>query len=98
MLCTEIVSDIQNIFCTHVLPMFCKKKSFWQRFAFTDILAISRIPDEERSTHFIAIRIKNPDIVKAAKSVQEDVVSKEEALADCCMGKHKIINDVFHFL
>ena len=32
-LCTEIVSDIQNNFCTqHVLPMFCKKKSFWQRF------------------------------------------------------------------
>ena len=29
MLCTEIVSDIQNNFCTqHVLPMFCKKKSF----------------------------------------------------------------------
>ena len=26
---TEIVSDIQNKFCTqHVLPMFCKKKSF----------------------------------------------------------------------
>ena len=33
MLCTEIVSDIQNNFCTqHVLPMFSKKKSFWQRF------------------------------------------------------------------
>ena len=32
-LCTEIVSDIQNNFCIqHVLPMFCKKKSFWQRF------------------------------------------------------------------
>ena len=30
---TEIVSDIQNNFCTqHVLPMFCKKKNFWQRF------------------------------------------------------------------
>ena len=29
MLCTEIVFDIQNNFCTqHVLPMFCKKKSF----------------------------------------------------------------------
>ena len=27
MLCKEIVSDIQNIFCTqHVLHMFCKKK------------------------------------------------------------------------
>ena len=37
MLCTEIVSDIQNNFCTqHVLPMFCKKKSFWQRFTCTD--------------------------------------------------------------
>ena len=33
MLCTENVFDIQNNFCTqHVLPMFCKKKSFWQRF------------------------------------------------------------------
>ena len=30
LLCTEIVSDIQNNFC--VLAMFCKKKSFWQRF------------------------------------------------------------------
>ena len=29
MLCTEIVSDIQNNFCTqHVLPMFCKMKTF----------------------------------------------------------------------
>ena len=29
MLCTETVFDIQNNFCTqHVLPMFCKKKSF----------------------------------------------------------------------
>ena len=29
MLFTEIVSDIQNNFCIqHVLPVFCKKKSF----------------------------------------------------------------------
>ena len=36
MLCREIVSDIQNNFCTpHFLPMFCKKKSFWQRFTYT---------------------------------------------------------------
>ena len=36
-LCTEIVYDIQNNFCTqHVLPMFCKKKSFWQRFTCTE--------------------------------------------------------------
>ena len=32
-MCAEIVYDIQNNFCTqHVLPMFCKKKSFWKRF------------------------------------------------------------------
>ena len=36
MLCTEIVSDNQNNFCTqHVLPMFCKKKIIWQRFTCT---------------------------------------------------------------
>ena len=29
MLCTEIVFDIQNSLCAqHVLPMFCKNKSF----------------------------------------------------------------------
>ena len=29
MLCTEIVLEIQNNFCTqHILPMFCKRKSF----------------------------------------------------------------------
>ena len=39
MSCKEIISDIQNNFCTqHVLPMFCKKKSFWQRFTCTDML------------------------------------------------------------
>ena len=33
MLCTEIVFDIQNnLFTQHVLPMFCKNKSFLQFF------------------------------------------------------------------
>ena len=33
MLCTVIVSDIKNNFCTQLfVPMFCKKKSLWQRF------------------------------------------------------------------
>ena len=33
MLCTENDFDIQNNLCTqHVLPMFCKNRSFWQRF------------------------------------------------------------------
>ena len=39
MLCTEIASDIQNSFCTqHVLPMFYKKKSYWQRFTCQKVL------------------------------------------------------------
>ena len=37
MLCTEIDFDIQINFCKqHVLPMFCKKKSFWQGFTCTE--------------------------------------------------------------
>ena len=33
MLCAKIVFYLQNNFCTQlVLPMFSKKKSFWQRF------------------------------------------------------------------
>ena len=41
MLFTEIVSDIQNNFCTqHVLPMFCKKKSLCQRFTCMYVHAI----------------------------------------------------------
>ena len=40
MLCTEIVSDIQNNFCTqHVLPMFCKKERFWQSFTCTSLFS-----------------------------------------------------------
>ena len=35
-LCTEIVFGIQkNVCIQHVLPMFCKKKSFWQWFTCT---------------------------------------------------------------
>ena len=50
MLCTEIVSDIQNNFCTqHVLPMFCKKKSFWQRFTCTVVKSKGQI-----SQNFVA--------------------------------------------
>ena len=47
MLCTEIVFDIQNNLCTqHVLPMFCKNKSFWQRFTCTDQAPSSTLKPE----------------------------------------------------
>ena len=32
MLCTEIVYDIQNNLCRQHVLMFCKNRSFWQRF------------------------------------------------------------------
>ena len=53
MLFTEIVSDIQNNFCTqHVLPMFCKK-SFWQRSTCTaDPLLIHEIKEEIKEEVF----------------------------------------------
>ena len=59
MLCTEIVPDIQNNFCTqHFLPMFCKKKSFWQRFTCTKeylyLLSFS-IPSTSISLFSVAI-------------------------------------------
>ena len=35
----KLFFDIQNNFCTqHVLPLFCKKKSFWQRFSFNKMV------------------------------------------------------------
>ena len=39
MLCKKIVSDMQNNFCTqHVVPTFCEKKNFWQKFTCTSDL------------------------------------------------------------
>ena len=44
------------------------------------------ISEEERSTHFLAIRVTNPEIIEAAQMVQKEVVNQEEILSDCCMG------------
>jgi 2'-5' RNA ligase len=46
----------------------------------------STIPDEERSTHFIAIRITEPEIIENAIKIQQHMVQQEEAIGDCCMG------------
>ena len=61
MLCTEIVSDIQNNFCTqHVLPMFCKKKSFWQRFTCTYLSTCFSLSH----SHFLALLTQKTAIMK----------------------------------
>ncbi len=36
------------------------------------------IPDEERSTHFVAIKITDPDIVRNAIKVQQHIAGQEE--------------------
>ena len=43
------------------------------------------IAEEERSSHFIAIKISNEDIVKNIKKVQSKIIENEEILQDCCM-------------
>ena len=43
------------------------------------------VPEEERSTHFIAIRVTDGKIVENARRVQNHVVGLEPALAECCM-------------
>ena len=39
---------------------------------------LNKIEEEDRSTHFIAIRITVPDIVLKAQEVQSHVVQKEK--------------------
>ena len=45
------------------------------------------IAEEDRSTHFIAIKINNPEIVENVCKVQEEIINHEEILQDCCMKK-----------
>ena len=38
------------------------------------------VPEEERSTHFIAIKITEPEIVQNAINVQQHIVQQEEVI------------------
>jgi hypothetical protein len=48
---------------------------------------IHHISEEERSTHFIAIKISYPEIIENVSKVQKQIIGKEEILQDCCMKK-----------
>jgi len=39
---------------------------------------VHMIPEEERSTHFLAIRITNEDIIDQVNKLQENIISQEE--------------------
>jgi len=48
---------------------------------------VHQIAEEERSSHFIAVKISNEDIVKNILKVQNKIIENEEILQDCCMKK-----------
>ena len=48
---------------------------------------VNMIADEDRSTHFIAIKINNKEIVKNLMKVQESIMAREELLQECCMKR-----------
>ena len=39
---------------------------------------INQINEEERSTHFIAIRVTEPDIINKARDIQKQISTKED--------------------
>ena len=89
--CTlEIVSDIQNNFCTkHVLPMFYKKKSFWQRFAcigvyYHDIIWIGPLEDFSwtKDTTQIQLDFKIPS--SAHSELKHDLYQSAQS-SKCCV-------------
>ena len=45
------------------------------------------IAEEDRSTHFIAVKITNTDIVDNLVKVQNEIISHEEILQECCMKR-----------
>lgn len=48
---------------------------------------VNMIADEDRSTHFIAIKINNKEIVKNLMKVQESIMARDELLQECCMKR-----------
>ncbi len=48
---------------------------------------VNHIPEEERSTHFLAIRVTDPEIASNVDRLQQHIVDQEEELSDCCMSR-----------
>ena len=48
---------------------------------------ISQIDEEDRSTHFIAIKVTNPDIIQKAVAIQAHIIQKEEVKIHYRTGK-----------
>ena len=48
---------------------------------------VHMIAEEDRSTHFIAIKITNEEIINNLMKVQKEIIKREEILQECCMKK-----------
>jgi len=48
---------------------------------------VNMIAEEDRSTHFIAIKINSNEIVNNLMTVQESIMAREELLQECCMKR-----------
>jgi len=48
---------------------------------------VESIPEEVRSTHFLAIKIEEPEIIENVVKVQKNIVDREEVLQECCMKR-----------
>ena len=48
---------------------------------------VHSISKEERSPHFIAIKINDPEIIDNVSEVQMQIFGREEILQRCCMKK-----------
>ena len=48
---------------------------------------VNLIAEEDRSTHFIAIKINNQEIMENLIRVQESIIAREELLQECCMKR-----------
>lgn len=49
--------------------------------------SVNLIAEEDRSTHFIAIKINNQEIIENLIRVQESIMAREELLQECCMKR-----------
>ncbi len=48
---------------------------------------VNMIPEEERSTHFLAVRITEQEIRENVDRLQQHIVDQEEELSECCMSQ-----------
>ena len=90
-MCTKNVSDIQNNISTqHVLPMFCKKKSFWQRFTCKE----EKIEEEEQIDFLCNEQIEDEIDIKEEKMDAEDEPEADSSESELVIANVQSLQNV----